>query len=55
MRTRRALVAPLLLHQGGWDEVLLIFGLPVVLFVILRWLGLRRARNEDGEGPPEDA
>lgn len=42
-------LAALLLHQGGWDEILLFFGVPVLLFVILRWLGLRRERREAQE------
>lgn len=36
-------------HQGGWDELLLFFGIPVGLFVLLRWLGLRRERREAAE------
>jgi hypothetical protein len=38
-------------HQGGWDEVLLFFGGPIVLFVVLRYLGLRRERREAAENP----
>ncbi len=41
----------ILLHQGGWDEILLFFGAPVALFVILRYLGLRRERREAREAP----
>ncbi len=37
---------PLAGHQGGWDEMLLFVGLPVALFAILRWLGIRRERRE---------
>jgi hypothetical protein len=33
-------------HQGGWDEALMIFGIPIVLFAVLRWLGIRRERKE---------
>jgi len=33
-------------HQGGWDEALLLFGLPVVLFAILMWLARRRERKQ---------
>ncbi len=45
---RRVLfVRPILAHQGGWDEALLIFGLPVVLFVIMRVLAGRRKSEED--------
>lgn len=36
-------------HQGGWDEILLFFGAPVTLFIVLRWLGIRRERREERE------
>ena len=36
-------------HQGGWDELLLFFGAPVTLFVVLRWLGIRKERREQAE------
>ena len=36
-------------HQGGWDEVILFFGAPVTLFVVLRWLGIRKERREQAE------
>jgi hypothetical protein len=36
-------------HQGGWDEILLFFGAPVTLFVVLRWLGIRKERRERAE------
>ena len=51
----RGLVAPSLprAHQGGWDEFLLFFGLPVALFVVLRWLGIRRERKEKEAEPPD--
>ena len=40
---------PLLLHQGGWDEAILVFGVPFLLFVFMRWLaGRREAREKDG-------
>lgn len=43
----RAFVAPVASsHQGGWDEILLFLGTPVALFIVLRWLGLRRERKE---------
>jgi hypothetical protein len=54
----RPLVAPrVAAHQGGWDEILLFFGLPLALFVGLRYLGLRRERREarDEERPPDGA
>jgi hypothetical protein len=37
-------------HQGGWDEILLFFGAPLVLFVLLRYLAYRRERKEEEEG-----
>lgn len=46
MTYRRWLPAPVRMHQGGWDEALMIFGAPIVLFVLLRWLGARRERRE---------
>ncbi len=43
----RGLIAPgIAAHQGGWDEMLLFVGLPVALFAVLRWLGIRRERRE---------
>ena len=46
---RRLLFAgPILAHQGGWDEILLVFGLPVALFVVMRLLaGCRRPDDDD--------
>jgi hypothetical protein len=44
----RALPPAVAAHQGGWDELLMI-GAPVVLFVVLRWLGLRKERREGAE------
>lgn len=51
---RRFLAPPAASHQGGWDELLLFFGAPVVLFVVLRWLGLRRERRERREAEAKD-
>jgi hypothetical protein len=53
-RRWRVLGSLFLLHQGGWDDVLLIFSVPLVLFALLRWLGVRRERREaaEGEAPP---
>jgi hypothetical protein len=47
--TRRLLAPPVASHQGGWDEVLLFFGAPVTLFIVLRYLGIRRERREAAE------
>ena len=46
----RDAVAPRVMsHQGGWDEILLFFGAPVTLFIVLRWLGIRKERREQRE------
>jgi hypothetical protein len=39
---------PLLTHQGGWDEMLLIV-LPLVLFVAMRWLAARRKDTDEAQ------
>jgi len=49
---------PLLAHQGGWDEILLVVG-PLALVAGLLWLANRRisdqlAAAESDDGPPED-
>lgn len=49
MRARLAIPPLVFFHQGGWDEILLFFGAPVSLFVILRWLGLRKERREQAK------
>lgn len=49
MRPLRVLRPPVAPHQGGWDEILLFFGAPVTLFVLLRWLGIRKERREARE------
>jgi hypothetical protein len=58
MRARLSLRPPVFFHQGGWDEILLFFGAPVSLFVILRWLGLRKEHREQAEAgerhPPQE-
>ena len=51
---RRALPPPVLMHGGGWDEILLFFGAPITLFVGLRWLGIRRERREALEQAEEE-
>lgn len=51
----RSVVRPhVVSHQGGWDEILLYFGGPIVLFVVLRWLGVRRERREQREAGEKD-
>lgn len=34
------------IHQGGWDEILMFFVAPTAIFVFLRWLGIRKERRE---------
>lgn len=54
-----AVGAVVLLHQGGWDEILLLV-VPGLLFFVFRWLASKRPdpdgdRGSDGlPGPPED-
>jgi hypothetical protein len=43
----------ILMHAGGWDEVLMIAG-PVIIFGVLRWLGGRHRRREDEEDDPDE-
>lgn len=40
---------PVLLHAGGWDEILLI-AVPIALFVLFRWLASRREGADPDEG-----
>jgi hypothetical protein len=46
---------PLIAHQGGWDEIILFFGAPITLFVLLRWLGLRKERREQAKAAEHGA
>jgi cyanate permease len=52
---RKLVVPRVSSHQGGWDEAILFFGVPMVLFVVLRYLGVRRERREakEAEANPE--
>jgi hypothetical protein len=36
-------VTPLLAHQGGWDEILMVAA-PIAVFGVLLWLANRRAQ-----------
>lgn len=53
-------MAPLLAHQGGWDEILLVVG-PLALVAGLLWLANRRISAQlaetdagiDAEGPED--
>ena len=41
-------LAPILAHQGGWDEILMVAA-PVALFAGLLWMANRRADAEVGQ------
>lgn len=48
---------PVLAHQGGWDEVLILLS-PVAVFALLRVLERRRRRGSKspkGDSPASDA
>jgi hypothetical protein len=47
VKLRIPLNRPVLTHQGGWDEALMIFGIPIVLFTIMRWLAGRKSKDEN--------
>jgi hypothetical protein len=49
VKVLRVLRPPIAAHQGGWDEILMFFVAPVSLFVVLRWLGIRKERREQAE------
>jgi hypothetical protein len=53
MRTRLVQFPPIAAHQGGWDEILMIAA-PISLFLLLRWLGLRKERREQAAEGTED-
>lgn len=42
-------VVPFLAHAGGWDEALVLLGGPLLVFLVLRYMG----RQDRGE-PPQD-
>ncbi len=44
------LFRPSVAHQGGWDEALMIFGIPILLFTVMRLLA-GRGKREDDERP----
>jgi hypothetical protein len=54
MMDTRAVLPAVIAHQGGWDEILLFFGLPIALFVVLRYFGIRRERREAAEGKTDE-
>ncbi|HSM02486.1 MAG TPA: hypothetical protein VK960_08645 [Acidimicrobiia bacterium] len=48
--------SPLLAHQGGWDEILLLAGPALAVILWVRWAERRaRARAEEESAPREDA
>jgi hypothetical protein len=47
-------VGPLLAHQGGWDEMLMV-AVPVIVFALLLRMASKRAdRLEPADGDPPD-
>jgi hypothetical protein len=45
-------VAPVLAHQGGWDEILLVVA-PIALVGWLLWLAKRRLNRAERDRPSE--
>jgi hypothetical protein len=43
----------LLLHEGGWDEVLMVAAALGIAYLVIVWTG-RRSRDEDDEDLLED-
>lgn len=41
-------IAPVLAHQGGWDEMLMLAS-PILVFLAVRWVARRRERREERE------
>ena len=48
---RTAVLIPIVAHQGGWDEGLIVAG-PLLVIVGLLWLAKRRAVNAESPDPP---
>ena len=48
-------LAPLLAHQGGWDEILLVAG-PLLVIALLLWIANRRVQGQlqEREGTSSD-
>ena len=44
----------LLLHEGGWDEVLMVAAALGIAYLVIVWTG-RRGQDEDEEGEEDDA
>ena len=47
-------VAPVIAHQGGWDEVLLVGG-PIVVIIVLLAIAKRRVDAQIGPGSRSDS
>lgn len=45
-------MTPLLAHQGGWDEILMVAA-PIAVFGVLLWLANRRAQARLDAGSPD--
>lgn len=46
-------VDPVRLHQGGWDEMLIVAA-PILLFIVIRWVARRRERRSEDESERGD-
>ena len=44
----------LLLHEGGWDEVLMVAAALGIAYLVIVWTG-RRNRDEDDEGEEDES
>lgn len=50
-------VSLVLAHAGGWDEALVLFGGPLIVFLVLRYMGRSGAdagASEEATGEQED-
>ena len=54
MPTNLALLLALLLHEGGWDEVLMVAAALGIAYLVIVWTG-RRNQDEDEEYEEDDA
>jgi len=46
-------MAPVLAHQGGWDEILFVLA-PIAVFGLLLWITSRRAQRGEIDDPDHD-
>lgn len=52
--TATTALAPILAHQGGWDEFLLVAA-PVAFFAVLLWIANHRAKAQLTENGTTDS